>query len=64
MMFKFLRQLGHYFLMLQKVFSKPEKPEFYYKQTMGEIDKKREKEIRGPQFSRYNRYRFIFLWAL
>ena len=37
MMFKFLRQLGHYFLMLQKVFSKPEKPEFYYKQTMGEI---------------------------
>ena len=36
-MFKFLRQLGRYFLMLQKVFSKPDKPEFYYKQTMGEI---------------------------
>jgi phospholipid/cholesterol/gamma-HCH transport system permease protein len=37
MMFKFLAQLGHYFLMLKKVFSKPEKLILYYKQTMNEI---------------------------
>jgi phospholipid/cholesterol/gamma-HCH transport system permease protein len=36
-MFKFLAQLGHYFLMLQKVFSRPEKLILYYKQTMNEI---------------------------
>jgi phospholipid/cholesterol/gamma-HCH transport system permease protein len=36
-MFKFLEQLGRYFLMLIKVFSKPEKPVLYYKQTMSEI---------------------------
>jgi len=37
MMFKFLVQLGRYFLMLKKVFSKPEQLFFYYKQTMSEI---------------------------
>jgi phospholipid/cholesterol/gamma-HCH transport system permease protein len=37
MMFKFLAQLGSYFLMLKKVFSKPEKLILYYKQTMHEI---------------------------
>ena len=36
-MIKFLAQLGHYFLMLKKVFSKPEKLILYYKQTMSEI---------------------------
>jgi phospholipid/cholesterol/gamma-HCH transport system permease protein len=36
-MFKFLEQLGHYFLLLKKVFSKPEKPHVYYKQTMHEL---------------------------
>jgi phospholipid/cholesterol/gamma-HCH transport system permease protein len=37
MMFKFLAQLGSYFLMLKKVFSKPEKLILYYRQTMNEI---------------------------
>jgi phospholipid/cholesterol/gamma-HCH transport system permease protein len=37
MMFNFLAQLGRYFLMLRKVFSKPEKLILYYKQTMSEI---------------------------
>ncbi len=36
-MFKFLEQLGHYFLLLKKVFSKPEKPHVYYKQTIHEL---------------------------
>jgi len=36
-MIKFLTQLGHYFLLMKKVFSKPEKPSIYYKQTMKEI---------------------------
>jgi phospholipid/cholesterol/gamma-HCH transport system permease protein len=36
-MFKFLEQLGSYFLLLKKVFSKPEKPSVYYKQTMHEL---------------------------
>jgi phospholipid/cholesterol/gamma-HCH transport system permease protein len=36
-MFKFLEQLGCYFLLLKKVFSKPEKPSIYYKQTMHEL---------------------------
>jgi phospholipid/cholesterol/gamma-HCH transport system permease protein len=36
-MFNFLEQLGRYFLLLKKVFSKPEKPYVYYKQTMHEI---------------------------
>lgn len=36
-MFKFLSQLGNYVLMLKKVFSKPEKPAVYYKQTMHEL---------------------------
>jgi phospholipid/cholesterol/gamma-HCH transport system permease protein len=36
-MFKFLEQLGRYFLLLKKVFSKPEKPSVYYKQTMHEL---------------------------
>jgi phospholipid/cholesterol/gamma-HCH transport system permease protein len=36
-MFKFLTQLGSYFLLLKKVFSKPEKPSLYYKQTMREF---------------------------
>jgi phospholipid/cholesterol/gamma-HCH transport system permease protein len=36
-MFKFLTQAGHYFLFLKKVFSKPEKPTIYYKQTMREL---------------------------
>ena len=33
-MIKFLTQAGRYFLLLRKVFSKPEKPSVYYKQTM------------------------------
>ena len=33
----FLRQLGLYFIMLKKVFSKPEKPLIYYQQTMHEM---------------------------
>lgn len=36
-MIKFLTQLGRYFLLLKKVFSKPEKPHVYYKQTMHEL---------------------------
>jgi phospholipid/cholesterol/gamma-HCH transport system permease protein len=36
-MFRFLAQLGQYFLLLKKVFSKPEKPVIYYKQTMHEL---------------------------
>jgi len=36
-MIKFLTQLGRYFLLMKKVFSKPEKPSIYYKQTMKEI---------------------------
>ena len=36
-MFKFLTGVGQYFLLLQKVFSKPEKPSIYYKQTMKEF---------------------------
>jgi phospholipid/cholesterol/gamma-HCH transport system permease protein len=36
-MFRFLTQLGKYFILLQKVFSKPEKPGVYYKQTMHEL---------------------------
>lgn len=36
-MIKFLTQLGLYFLLLKKVFSKPEKPHVYYKQTLHEL---------------------------
>ena len=36
-MLRFLTQLGSYFLLLKKVFSKPEKPSVYYKQTMHEM---------------------------
>lgn len=36
-MLRFLTQLGRYFLLLKKVFSRPEKPVVYYKQTMQEI---------------------------
>jgi phospholipid/cholesterol/gamma-HCH transport system permease protein len=36
-MFKFLEQFGKYVLLLKKVFSKPEKPSVYYKQTMHEL---------------------------
>jgi phospholipid/cholesterol/gamma-HCH transport system permease protein len=36
-MLKFLEQLGRYFLMLNKVFSKPKNPVIYYKQTISEI---------------------------
>ena len=36
-MIRFLSQLGRYILMLKKVFSKPEKPLIYYKQTMHEL---------------------------
>jgi len=36
-MFKFLTLFGRYFLMLGKVFSKPEKAVVYYKQTMREF---------------------------
>lgn len=36
-MFKFLSQVGRYFLFLKKVFSKPEKPVVYYNQTMSEF---------------------------
>lgn len=36
-MIKFLTQFGRYFLMLKKVFSKPEKPSIYFKQTMHEL---------------------------
>jgi phospholipid/cholesterol/gamma-HCH transport system permease protein len=34
---KILTQLGLYFILLGKVFSKPEKPSLYYKQTMREF---------------------------
>jgi phospholipid/cholesterol/gamma-HCH transport system permease protein len=36
-MLKFINRLGSYFLLLKKVFSKPEKPSVYYKQTMHEM---------------------------
>lgn len=36
-MIKFLTQMGRYVLLLKKVFSKPEKPSIYYKQTMREF---------------------------
>ncbi len=36
-MIRFLTQLGRYFLLLGKVFSIPEKPSVYYKQTMREF---------------------------
>jgi phospholipid/cholesterol/gamma-HCH transport system permease protein len=36
-MIKFLTQFGRYFLLLRKVFSVPEKPALYYKQTMHEL---------------------------
>jgi phospholipid/cholesterol/gamma-HCH transport system permease protein len=36
-MIKFLTQFGRYFLLLKKVFSKPEKPSLYYKQTFREL---------------------------
>lgn len=36
-MIRFLTQLGNYFLLLWKVFSKPEKPSIYYRQTMQEM---------------------------
>jgi phospholipid/cholesterol/gamma-HCH transport system permease protein len=36
-MIKFLTQLGRYFILLKKVFSKPEKPSVYYKQTIHEL---------------------------
>ena len=36
-MIKFFTQLGLYVLLLKKVFSKPEKPVLYYKQTMNEL---------------------------
>jgi phospholipid/cholesterol/gamma-HCH transport system permease protein len=36
-MLKFLTQFGRYFILLGKVFSRPEKPSLYYKQTMSEF---------------------------
>src|SRR5664280_1341740 len=36
-MIKFLTQFGRYFLLMKKVFSKPEKPVLYYKQTLREL---------------------------
>jgi len=36
-MIKFLSQFGVYFLLLKKVFSKPEQPSVYYRQTMREF---------------------------
>ncbi|MCU0362724.1 MAG: ABC transporter permease [Bacteroidales bacterium] len=36
-MFRFLSQLGVYFILLKKVFAKPEKASLYYKQTMREF---------------------------
>jgi len=36
-MFTFLTQFGRYVILLKKVFSKPEKPSVYYKQTMFEL---------------------------
>ena len=52
-MIKFLTQLGRYFLLLKKVFSKPEKPAIYYKQTM------REFVYLGLDLNRYNCNYFI-----
>jgi phospholipid/cholesterol/gamma-HCH transport system permease protein len=34
---RFLAQMGRYFILLKKVFSKPEKASIYYKQTMHEM---------------------------
>jgi len=36
-MLRFLKQFGKYILLYKKVFSKPEKPVVYYKQTMHEL---------------------------
>jgi phospholipid/cholesterol/gamma-HCH transport system permease protein len=36
-MFRFLTQFGKYILLYKKVFSRPEKPVVYYKQTMHEL---------------------------
>lgn len=36
-MFKFLSGFGSYWMLLGKVFSKPEKPSIYYRQTMKEL---------------------------
>jgi phospholipid/cholesterol/gamma-HCH transport system permease protein len=36
-MFRFFTEFGKYFLLLKKVFSKPEKPSVYYKQTVHEL---------------------------
>ena len=36
-MIRFLSQLGNYILLLKKVFSKPEKAQVYYRQTMHEL---------------------------
>src|SRR4030042_1131580 len=36
-MIKLLSQLGRYFILLKKVFSRPEKASVYYKQTMHEL---------------------------
>jgi phospholipid/cholesterol/gamma-HCH transport system permease protein len=36
-MIKYLSQFGRYFLMLKKVFSRPEKPSVYYRQTVREL---------------------------
>jgi phospholipid/cholesterol/gamma-HCH transport system permease protein len=36
-MIKFLTQFGRYILLLKKVFSKPEKPSIYFKQTVHEL---------------------------
>jgi hypothetical protein len=37
MIIRFLEQAGGYFILLRKVFSRPEKPYVYYKQTMHEM---------------------------
>ena len=37
MVIRFLEQVGGYFILLKKVFSRPEKPYVYYKQTMHEM---------------------------
>jgi len=37
MIIRFLEQVGAYFILLRKVFSRPEKPYVYYKQTMHEM---------------------------
>ena len=36
-MFRFLSQTGRYFILFKKVFSRPEKPSVYFKQTMFEL---------------------------